>query len=179
MLLRARDGDSTAWEALVDRFSGVLWAVGRCHCLGKADADDVLQVTWMRLLSHIEGFRRPDRVGAWLVSTARHECLRTLRRGVRPVPGADVEPEWTGPLTPPSESRLAATDRQAAVWDALATMSPPCQRLLRLFMVDPAPTVEQVALPLDMPPARVGPTRGRCLDKLRQRLAAGDREEPC
>src|SRR5688500_5332449 len=76
LVLRARAGDAGAWDALVERLGSRVWAVARAHRLAKADAEDVFQVTWMRLVTNLEAIREPGRVGAWLASTARHESLR-------------------------------------------------------------------------------------------------------
>ena len=174
LLARARAGDASAWEAMVERLGSRVWAVARAYRLGKSDAEDVFQVTWMRLMTHLDGIREPDRIGAWLASTARHESLRVLRRDGRQVPsGDDAELDMADPLAPPPDAGLIASERQAAVWKALSTLPAHCQRLLRLFMADPPPTYEEVSQALGMPIGSIGPTRGRCLEHLRRRLGGG------
>jgi RNA polymerase sigma factor (sigma-70 family) len=146
-------------------------AVGRAHGLSWADAQDVYQVTWLRLLTHLQTIREPEKIGAWLTSTARHESWRVLRRLGRQVPvGSDAELEASDPLAPPPEARLVGNERQMAVWAALATLSAACQRLLRLMMTDPPPSYEEVSAALNMPIGSIGPTRRRCLEKLRAEL---------
>jgi RNA polymerase sigma factor (sigma-70 family) len=172
LLRQAQVGDSTAWDALVDRLGSRVWAVARAYRLGRADAEDVFQVTWMRLVVHIDSIREPDQVGAWLASTARHETLRVLKRSGRQVPtGDDQDLDGADTLAPPPEARLLATERQLALWDALAALPDACQRLLRLFLADPPPTYEEVTLALGRPQGSIGPTRRRCLEKLRTLLA--------
>ena len=174
LLLRARAGDASAWEAMVERLGSRVWAVARAYRLGNADAEDVFQVTWMRLLTHLDSIREPARVGAWLASTARHESLRVLRRSGRQVPsGDDSDFDVPDPLTPPAEAGLIASERQSAVWTALGMLPAHCQRLLRLFMTDPWPTYEEVSQALDIPLGSIGPTKGRCLEHLRRRLGGG------
>jgi RNA polymerase sigma factor (sigma-70 family) len=174
LLVRVRAGDASAWEAMVDRLGSRVWAVVRAYRLGKADAEDVFQVTWMRLMTHLDGIREPDRVGAWLASTARNESLRVLRQGGRQIPSSDeLDLDMADPLAPPPDAAVLASERQAAVWKALGALSPPCQRLLRLFMSDPPPTYQEVSEALDMPIGSIGPTRGRCLEHLRRRLGGG------
>jgi len=169
---RARGGDASAWELLVDRLGPRVLAVARAHRLGWADAQDACQVTWLRLLTHLDSIREPERVAAWLASTCRHECLRLLKRTGRQVPSGDKsEFDAPDPLAPPPEARLLATERQRAVWEALANLPPHCQRLLRLFMTDPPPTYEEVTAALDMPQGSIGPTRRRCMEKMRFGLA--------
>ena len=169
---RAAGGDQAAWDGLVERLGSRVWAVARAHRLSKADAEDVFQVTWMRLLTHTESLREPERVGAWLASTARHESLHLLRRSGRQVAtGDEFQFEGIDPLAPDPDERILATERQNAVWEALATLPPHCQRLLRLMMADPPFTYEEITELLDMRQGSIGPTRRRCLDKLRRQLA--------
>ncbi|HEX6596058.1 MAG TPA: sigma-70 family RNA polymerase sigma factor [Acidimicrobiales bacterium] len=171
LVLGARAGDSGAWDALVDRLGPRVLAVARAHRLSWADAQDVYQVTWLRLLTHLHSIREPERVGAWLASTCRHEALRLLRRDGRQVPsGTSDDFDDADPLTPPPDARLLASERQLAVWQALAALPPHCQRLLRLLMTDPPPTYEEITAALDMRQGSIGPTRRRCLEKMRAEL---------
>lgn len=127
----------------------------------------------MRLVTHLDTLREPDRVAAWLAVTARHESYRLMRRKGRQVPSSDDQDfEGADPLEPPNDARLLAKERQQAVWDAVALVPPHCQRLLRLLMADPPFTYEQMTEILDMPQGSIGPTRTRCLDKLRRHLIA-------
>ena len=98
-----------------------------------------------------------------------------LRRNGRQVPsGDDNDFEGTVLLDQPVDARILADERQKAVWDAVATLPPHCQRLMRLLMADPPFTYEQITELLDMRPGSIGPTRARCLEKLRRRLGAMD-----
>lgn len=172
LVRRARVGDSTAWDALVDRLGSRVWAVARAHRLGKADAEDVFQVTWMRLVTHIDGIREPEQVGAWLAATARHESLRVIKRLGRQVPtGDEHDLDGADVLAPSPEARLVATERQLALWEAIGAMPDFCQRLLRMFLADPPPSYEEVTIALGRPQGSIGPTRRRCLEKLRRLLA--------
>ena len=171
LVFRARAGEAAAWDALVDRFGGRVRAVGRSFRLGKADADDVYQVTWLRLVSHLDQIRDPGRVGAWLVTTASHECLRLLRRAGRQAPG---DADWEESLVddaPDVDADLLVGERERALWEAMEMLSAGCQRLLRFLAADPAPSYEEVALGLDMPIGSIGPTRRRCLNRLRIHFA--------
>ena len=78
LVRRAGEGDRWAWERLVDQYARLIWAITRDFKLIESDAADVTQVTWLRLLEHIHKIESPDRVGSWLASTARNECLRQL-----------------------------------------------------------------------------------------------------
>jgi len=167
----AGDGDQRAWEGLVDRFSGLVWSVARAHGLSRADAADVSQTAWLRLVEHLHRLRDPERVGTWLASTARHEALRILRRDRRQVPVGDDELEGSGPEVESPEARALAVERSDLLWRAFAELPQRCQQLLRVLMADPPPSYQQVAVALDMPIGSIGPTRGRCIDRLRE-LAA-------
>jgi RNA polymerase sigma factor (sigma-70 family) len=168
----AAAGSSEAWDALVERFVSRVWAIARAHRLSPADAEDVCQVTWLQLVTHLDTIREPERVGAWLATTARHECLRVLRRSGRQVPVGDadqLEPE--GAESPAVDTGMLTAERDALLWQALSALSPQCQRLLRALMADPEPSYQEVSSALDMPIGSIGPTRARCLNHLRRRMA--------
>lgn len=168
----AAGGDQRAWEGLIARFGGLVWSVARAHGLSRADAADVSQTAWLRLVEHLHRLRDPERVGTWLASTTRHEALRTLRRARRQLPvGDEAELEGSSPLVDSPEARALAAERSDLLWRAFAALPARCQALLRVLMADPPPSYQQVAVAMDMPIGSIGPTRGRCLDRLRQ-LAA-------
>ena len=79
----ARRGDHRAWDALVARYGGMVWAVARAHRLCDADAADASQATWLKLLEHVGSIKDPAALGGWLATTARRECLRILRNAAR------------------------------------------------------------------------------------------------
>lgn len=171
LVAAALKGDQTAWDAIVARFGGRVWAVARAHRLNTADGEDVVQVTFLKLVSHLHTVRDPSRVGAWLATTARNESLSLLRRAGRTVPvGDDDALDAADPALPPVESGLLAEERDAALLSALDRLPERCRRLLRVLMADPEPTYEEVGLALSMPIGSIGPTRGRCLEQLRRRL---------
>jgi RNA polymerase sigma factor (sigma-70 family) len=171
LMKSASAGDQSAWDALVDRYKGRVWAVVRAHRLSTADGEDVFQVTFLRLVTHIETIRDPSRVGAWLATTARHECLRILRRAGRSIPSDDdAVLDAADPLLPAVDSKLITDERQVALWSAIGRLSAACQRLLRVLMADPEPSYEEVSRALGMPIGSIGPTRGRCLKHLRSEL---------
>ena len=165
----AAQGDREAWAQLVDRFTGLLWAVARGHRLSEADAADVVQTTWLRLVENLSNLRDPERVGAWLVTTARRECLLGLRRNGRQVLVDDdlvlERPQLDDPESP--ELRVEARERGEQLRAALDRLSDRCQLLLRVLAADPPPSYEAVGAALDMPIGSIGPTRARCLQRLR------------
>jgi RNA polymerase sigma factor (sigma-70 family) len=179
LMRAAADGDEGAWEALVARFAGLVWSVARGYRLSEADAADVFQTTWLRLAEHLGRIQAPERVGAWLATTARHESLRIALASSRVVPAEDATLVSLGQVDDRSpeaavlESEQARLDSERAVelWRAFGTLSARCQRLLRILMASPPPSYVQVAKALGMPVGSIGPTRARCLRRLRERLA--------
>ena len=91
LVQRASEGDQAAWNAIVDQFNGLLWSVVRAHRLSPSDGAEVIQTTWLRLVENLDRIREPERVGAWLATTTRHECLRFIRRNAREVATSEVE----------------------------------------------------------------------------------------
>lgn len=169
---RAAHGDARAWEELVHAYVGLVWAIARNHHLGSEDAADVVQVTWLRLVEHVDRLEDPERVGAWLATTARHEALRLLRRSKReltvpdlPELAAAASQELLPDADEPGEELL---QHISSAFQALPARS---RALMRLLLLEPAPSYAEIASALDMPVGSIGPTRGRCLKALRDRLA--------
>lgn len=169
----AAAGESAAWSRLVDRFSGLVWSVARAHGLASADAADVCQTTWLRLAEHLHRLREPDRVSAWLLTTARNESLRTLRGTARLVP-VDFDFDAVEDDQGDVEAGLLREERDASLWRAFRSLGAPCQTLLRVLMADPPPSYAEVSVALDMPVGSIGPRRARCLQHLRTTAEAVD-----
>ena len=175
----AAGGDEVAWRGLVARFSNLVWAVARAHRLANADAADVYQTTWLRLAEHIGRIEHPDRVGAWLATAARRECLQSLRSAAKTTPTDDMDRLDITPAVgnPTEEAVLAAeTEREdaaraAAMWRAFERLSGRCRELLRILMASPPPSYAEVAAALGLPLGSIGPTRARCLQRLREEMA--------
>jgi len=169
---RAAQGDARAWEELVHSYVGLVWAVARSHRLSSEDAADAVQITWLRLVEHVDRLQHPDRVGAWLATTARHESLRLVRRSKRELAVPDL-PELAARLTREVASRDDGPDDEllGQVQAAFVALPQRSQALLRLLVLDPPPSYTEIAHALDMPVGSIGPTRGRCLKALRDRLA--------
>jgi RNA polymerase sigma factor (sigma-70 family) len=185
LVIEAADGDATAWQGLVERFSGLVWSVTRAYRLGYADAADVFQTTWLRLAEHIRRIDHPERVGAWLATAARRECLQCLRSGGRAVPTDDMDRlDVTPPTGNPTEEAILEAeqeredaDRATVLWRAVSRLPGRCHELLRVLMASPPPSYAEVAAALGLPVGSIGPTRARCLRTLREELmAAGIRD---
>jgi RNA polymerase sigma factor (sigma-70 family) len=173
LVRRAADGDLKAWEGLVDQYARLIWSITGEFKLGDSDAGDVAQTTWLRLLEHINRIQYPDRVGSWLAATARNECLRSLAARNRVVLGHD-EAELDAAVAhgPEVDERLLADERAQVVRDALSSLPRRWQRLLELLMADPPASYANISDELGLPVGSIGPTRGRCLARLRVLLQA-------
>lgn len=169
----AAAGQQRAWEGLVHEFAPMIWAVARAHRLGDADAADVSQATWLLLLEHLGDVHNPASVGAWLATTARHQCLRVLRRTERVLPYGDEVPEPRS-IEPGHDHELIIAERDLALWQAVERLSDGDRALLRMLMADPRPSYEEISVALDMPIGSIGPTRARALERLRRELRAGE-----
>jgi RNA polymerase sigma factor (sigma-70 family) len=170
---RIRQGDADAWQALTDRYVNLLWSIARGLRLNDADAADAVQTTWLRLVEKLDDIREPRHLGSWLATTVRRECLDIRRRAARVQPGEPETPGgWDGLATSadPLDAALLADERDAALWRAFEGLRPPCRRLLRVLMPDPAPSYAEVSAALDIPIGSIGPTRQRCLRCLRDLL---------
>jgi len=173
----AATGDQEAWARLVQRYNAMVWSIVRSFRLGHHDSVDVVQTVWLRLVENLGRLREPDAVGTWLATTARHECLSQLRRRDRqaiPMDAAIRDADDTA--SPQPGDALMDKERNAALWAALGRASAQCQQLLRILATDPPPSYQEVSVALDMPVGSIGPTRARCLEKLRQFISTGPTE---
>jgi RNA polymerase sigma factor (sigma-70 family) len=143
-----------------------VWAIARSHRLCDADAAEVTQTTWTHLVEHLDRLHDPARVGAWLATTARRECLRVLRNGARLVPSGDVAHDLPDDV-PEHGAALIAAERDAALWQAFESLRPRDRALLRMLVADPRPSYEEIGATLDMPIGSIGPTSARALKRLR------------
>jgi RNA polymerase sigma factor (sigma-70 family) len=164
----AAEGDRMAWERLVDQFARLIWSITAEFKLVESDAADVAQTTWLRLFEHIDRIQHPDRVGSWLAATARNECLRSLAARKRVVL-SDDDVELSSGVTQELEidERLLADERAQTVRDALSRLPRRWQRLLEMLMADPPASYADISDELELPIGSIGPTRGRCLARLR------------
>ena len=169
LVLRARGGDQSAWNALVERFAPLVWSVCRRYRLPDADAADVGQSVWLHLLEHLKDVREPAALPGWLATSTARECLRTLRarddRQRREL-SAGAEQLLTSDPPSPDEVVLVA-ERNHAIRAAFARLSVQCRKLLALLAHDPPFSYVEVAERLGTPVGGLGPTRARCLGKLR------------
>lgn len=160
-------GDTWAWERLVGQYNRLIWSITREFTLLESEAADVVQVTWLRLLEHIHRIEHPARVGSWLAVTARHECIRAVEARRRVSPHDDAALDEVAALQPEVDERILMQERVQEVRAALSRLPRQWQQLLELLMADPPASYAEISDQLGLPVGSIGPTRGRCLAKLR------------
>lgn len=171
LVTRARNGDRGAWDAIVERYAPLIWSICRRHRLGDADAEDVAQSVWLGLVDHVDNLRDPAALPGWLATTTRRECLRVLRAVRLPqATGMDADNVADAQATV-AEEELILAERHAALREALADLPPAHRRLMALLTMDCPPSYAEISTILDIPVGSIGPTRSRCLARLRRHPA--------
>ena len=173
LLRAASEGDQEAWNAITDRFTSLLWSVARSYRLGSDDAEDVVQNTWLRLLENLTKIDNPEALPGWLATTARREALGILRRRGRTVltRDEDLGVDLADPASTDLDSALLEDERDVELWASFAKLPERCQQLLRVLMACDRPVYAEVSAAFDMPIGSIGPTRMRCLERLRRLVA--------
>ncbi len=180
LVLACRQGDPAAWEALVRRYQRLIYTISRRAGLSDDLAAEVFQRVFVTLIEHLDRIEQPDRIGAWLATTARRESWRQLRRERATITLADGETdddetEWPVDAAPLPDEIIERLERQHAVRLAVAGLDERCRTLLNLlfYRVEPPPYAE-IATALGVSEGSIGPTRARCLQKLRRVLDGVD-----
>lgn len=170
MVARVCAGDQEAWNEIVDRYSPLVWSICRRYELSRQDIDDVGQSIWLLLVENIRGLREPAALPGWIATATRRECLRILRAVRRQDPdGLPAED-----LMPPDlsdtmiEEELFVAQRNIALRAAFAELPQGCHDLLSILMTDPPIGYAQISESLKIPVGSIGPTRARCLQRLRR-----------
>ena len=173
LVTRARNGEWQAWDALVERYAPLIWSICRRHRLEAADAADAAQNVWLKLVDQLDKIRDPAALPGWLATTTRRECGRILRATRRPCDAGYALAAGTIPddHAQPAEQDLLAAERHAALREAFGQLPPGCQQLLALLIHDPALSYAEISARLGIPVGSIGPSRRRCLDKLRRHPA--------
>lgn len=173
LFVRWRDGETRAMDDLVRLMTPVLWHVVRAYGLDHALAQDVVQTTWLTLVRRHETITEAQAVSGWLTTCARREAWRVgkLQRRADPRESEYLEPHL--PTHESAEHTAATGDEARRLWAAVAQLNERCQRLLRVVAFDERPDYARIAQDLAMPVGSIGPTRQRCLGKLRA-LLEGD-----
>lgn len=173
LVMRAREGDRLAWDGLVERYAPLIWSICRRYGMDGADAEDVAQAVWLNLVNHLANLRDPAALPGWLVTTTRRECHRVLRAARLPLTaGLALNTEdIPDPYAAEADQDLLAAERNAALREAFRDLPPADQRLLGLLMADPPVPYAEISAILGIKLGSIGPTRSRCLDRLRRHPA--------
>lgn len=163
-------GDPAGLDDLVAVMTPVLWHVVRAYRLSEQAAEDVIQTTWLALVRRRASILDPVAVGGWLTTTARREAWRvsSAKSGATPVEDDDLAPLL--PRQRSAEESVVQEDEGSRLWAAVDSLPERCRRLLRIVAFENRPDYRELATDLGMPVGSIGPTRGRCLAKLRVAL---------
>jgi RNA polymerase sigma factor (sigma-70 family) len=172
LLARVVDGDQSAWDAIVRQYAGLVWSVARSYRLNGAATEDVVQTVWLRFAEHCGRIRQADRLASWLATTTRNEALRIIRGNTRLRP-TDLVEDAAEPTASTIEDLVTDDETLRSVLTAFAQLSTDDQQLLRLLCTVPPLDYQTIAEMLGRPIGSIGPTRARCLDRLRRLLPAG------
>jgi RNA polymerase sigma factor (sigma-70 family) len=178
-LERARGGERGALDEVVRELNPLLWRVARAEGLGAEDAADVVQTVWLELVRRLDDIRSPQSLIGWLVTAARREAwrvharLRRQRPAATGVPGP--EPESVPDDAPEPSERLLTDERDRVLYEHFRRLSERCRFLLGIVAQAERPDYAMVSEALNMPHGSIGPTRGRCLAKLREMLLGDPR----
>ena len=172
-----RDGDRASFDELVGVLTPLLWHTVRSQGVDQVAAEDVVQTIWMRLLHSSASIRDPQTIVQWLLTAARREAWRISKRTRVednrrvPLPTQDAEqpdvPTGSEELT---DETVLREDRQRRLWKHVQALPDRCRELIRVIAFADRPDYAVIAASLGMPVGSIGPTRGRCLAKLRNEL---------
>lgn len=163
-------GDGQAWASLITRYRRLIYSIPVRFSFSPADSSDVFQDVCLKLLEHLQDLKDESKVSAWLITTTTRQCIHTKSMKYRTT-GTDEEmDEPADPSENLEEVRIQA-EQQQTVRDAVEQLPGRCKALIEMLYFDPrALNYEEISATLGMPVASIGPTRARCLDKLRTLL---------
>jgi RNA polymerase sigma factor (sigma-70 family) len=172
-------GENSAWEALVDRYAALIYSIPFKYGFEEADASDVFQSVCVTLLEKVGSIRAPQGLAAWIITTTNRQCLGLIRQRRRELSHSAVDGSAVVEFDPADpdrlpEDELVSLERQQMVRTAIRQLPPNCRELVEALYSDARqPTsYQQLAEGLGMPMNSLGPTRARCLEKLRRLLTA-------
>ena len=165
-----KKGDPRAWEGVMDRYQRLVFSIPRSYGLSREDAADVSQLTFTILIQSLDSLTEESNLKAWLATVARRHTWRAMEKGRREGTGKEddlAETPWLLGNEKPSE-RWETID-----WldEGLSKVSEPCRKLLKaLYLDEDEPSYAEISERLDMPVGSIGPTRARCLQRMRDAL---------
>ena len=171
-----RLGDRAPLAELVQTLTPLLWHTVRAQGADREQAEDLVQGVWLTLVRDIDSIRDPRATLQWMLVTARRSAWRAVRRTRDVAAQRDDDEHATDWLVAPPEdipeSAVVRDERDRLLWQHVAALPDRCRQLLGLVAMVDRPDYGVVSRSLGMPVGSIGPTRGRCLAKLRVALAA-------
>lgn len=165
LVIRARDGNKQAWDALVDRYIPLVWSTCRKYAPEEDDAARVSQTVWLRLVDHLDKLHDPAELPGWLVTTIQQECARVRKARSPQAPGQALGPPA---VADEAAHELILAHRHAALREAFTHLSPWCQRLIIMLSAEPPMPLPEISAMLGIPVESIRPECSRCLEKLRR-----------
>lgn len=166
-----RNGDEAKMGELVALLTPILWHTARAQRLDRESAEDVVQTSWLALVRSADSISDPQAVLQWLIVSARREAWRVVKREDRAEPHEFEANDFVSPAKDLPEETVLRNDGDARLWRHMEQLPEKCRALLRVIAFADRPDYAAVAKALGMPVGSIGPTRGRCLAKLRLQLA--------
>jgi RNA polymerase sigma factor (sigma-70 family) len=166
-----RAGDEARMGELVGLLTPILWHTSRAQRLDSQTAEDVVQSVWLAFVRSVDSITDPQAVLQWLIVSTRREAWRVLKRNDRVRPTEFEADDVVTPTRDLPEERVLRDDGDSRLWQHIAHLPERCRALLRVIAFTDRPDYAAVATALGMPVGSIGPTRGRCLAKLRSQLA--------
>ncbi len=164
-------GDAGAWEALIMRYRRLIYSVPVRFSFEPADAADVFQAVCLKLLEHLHDIKDDRKISGWLVTTTTRQCLHVKSLKTRETATEDSTLEERADPTDNLEDVRIVTEQQQAVREAIDELAPRCRELIGMLYFDSnSPSYDEISQKMEMPVASIGPTRARCLEKLRMIL---------
>lgn len=165
----ARDGDASAWQSLVERYTPLVLCVVRRSGLRGGDAEDAVQTVWLRLVEHLGDLREPRALPGWIATTARNQCMRVSRaRGsVTLTDLSEGREPASDEMSTAVETRLLDQERHEALLAAVAELPERQRQLVLLMIEDPPLSYEEISRRLGIPVGSIGPTRARAFARIR------------
>jgi RNA polymerase sigma factor (sigma-70 family) len=171
-LFRAyRTGHEECMGDLVALLTPILWHTARAQRIDRESAEDVVQSSWLALVRGADRISDPQAVLQWLIVTTKREAWRVAKRADRVEPRELDDVDTPAPPGDLPEASVLRSDEEKRLWRHIARLSERCQALLRVIAFADRPDYADIAHALGMPVGSIGPTRGRCLAKLRLQLA--------
>lgn len=161
-------GDARAWEALILRYRRLIYSVPVRFSFEPADAADVFQAVCLKLLEHLHDIKDDRKISGWLVTTTTRQCLHVKSLKTRETTSDDTTLEEQADPTHNVEDLRVLTEQEQTIREAVDELAQRCRMLIGMLYFDhTSPSYDEISQKMDIPVASIGPTRARCLEKLK------------